>query len=38
VRGPLDASLVPIALCAVIIVAKHHGNIRRLVTGTELKV
>jgi glycerol-3-phosphate acyltransferase PlsY len=38
VRGPVDVMLAPIALCAVIIVAKHHGNIRRLVSGTELKV
>ena len=36
--GPHDVTVVPIALCAVVIIARHHGNIRRLVTGKELKV
>lgn len=38
VRGPHDVTLLPISLCALIIVAKHHANIRRLLTGKELKV
>ena len=38
VRGPLDVTLAPIGACAVLIVARHHANIRRLVTGKELRV
>lgn len=36
--GPRDVTLTPLALCALIILAKHHGNIRRLLSGRELKV
>lgn len=38
VRGPHDVTLLPIGLCALIIIGRHHENIRRLVTGSELKV
>jgi acyl phosphate:glycerol-3-phosphate acyltransferase len=38
VRGPRDVTLLPLALCAVVIVARHHQNIRRLLQGQELKV
>lgn len=38
VRGPWDVTLLPIGLCAFIIVVKHHANIRRLLSGRELKV
>jgi glycerol-3-phosphate acyltransferase PlsY len=38
IRGPHDVTLLPIGLCAVIIVAKHHANIKRLLSGSELKV
>ncbi len=38
ILGPHDASLVPLALCVVVIVARHHGNLRRLFKRTELKV
>lgn len=36
--GPRDLSVAPIAACAAVIIARHHGNIRRLITGKELKV
>ena len=38
VRGPLDVTMAPIGLCTLIIIARHHGNIRRLVSGKELKL
>ena len=38
VVGPHDASLVPLALCVAVIVARHHGNVRRLLKRAELKV
>ncbi len=38
VLGPYDVSILPIAAAAVVIVARHHGNIRRLLHGKELKV
>jgi acyl phosphate:glycerol-3-phosphate acyltransferase len=38
VRGPHGATLLPIGLCALIILGKHHGNIRRLLQGRELTV
>ena len=34
----LDATLLPYAACAVVVLVKHHANIRRLVTKSELKV
>jgi acyl phosphate:glycerol-3-phosphate acyltransferase len=36
--GPHDVSVAPLAACALVIVARHHGNIRRLISGKELKV
>ena len=36
--GPHDVTVAPIAVCAVVIVARHQGNIRRLISGKELKV
>lgn len=38
VLGPRDVSLVPMALCVVVIVARHHGNLRRILKRAELKV
>src|SRR5690606_14302363 len=38
IRGPHDVSIAPIGICAAIIVARHHANIRRLLSGKELKV
>ncbi|MBI1949016.1 MAG: glycerol-3-phosphate 1-O-acyltransferase PlsY [Deltaproteobacteria bacterium] len=38
VLGPRDVSLVPLALCVVVIVARHHGNLRRILKRAELKV
>ena len=35
-RGPVDASLVPMLLCLVVIVARHTDNIRRLRKRQEL--
>jgi acyl phosphate:glycerol-3-phosphate acyltransferase len=35
---PVDATLLPYAACAVVVLVKHHANIRRLLTKTELKV
>jgi glycerol-3-phosphate acyltransferase PlsY len=37
-RGPLDVTLLPFGICAAIIVAKHHGNIRRVLKRTELSL
>ena len=37
-RGPRDASVIPIALCFIVIVAKHVPNIRRLLRRQELRV
>lgn len=36
--GPHDVSLVPLLLCVLIIVVRHHGNLRRLWARAELKV
>lgn len=36
--GPHDLSLAPLALCVLVIVARHHGNLRRLWARAELKV
>lgn len=36
--GPRDLSLAPMALCVVVIVARHHGNLRRILKRAELKV
>jgi glycerol-3-phosphate acyltransferase PlsY len=36
--GPHDVTVAPLGACALVIVARHHGNIRRLITGKELKV
>ena len=36
--GPHDVSAAPLAACTLVIVARHHGNIRRLISGKELKV
>lgn len=38
VRGPQDSTLIPVGLCLILIIGKHHANIRRLVSGRELKV
>lgn len=36
--GPHDVTVAPISACALVIISRHHGNIRRLITGKELKV
>jgi glycerol-3-phosphate acyltransferase PlsY len=36
--GPHDITVAPLGACALVIVARHHGNIRRLISGKELKV
>ena len=37
-RGPVDASLVPMLMCLVVIVARHTDNIRRLRRRQELSL
>lgn len=36
--GPHDLSVAPLGACVLVIVARHQGNIRRLISGEELKV
>jgi glycerol-3-phosphate acyltransferase PlsY len=36
--GPVDHALIPVGLCIVLIVGKHHSNIRRILNKSELSV
>jgi glycerol-3-phosphate acyltransferase PlsY len=36
--GPHDVTVAPLGVCALVIMLRHQGNIRRLITGKELKV